>query len=91
MTNAEAIGMLAYIKAGRPEKEVEALDLAILALEGRNKPRGTWHHSGECTVCKKRSLRTTPTGDIIGIDFTDFCKNCGADMRPQEEEQHGPQ
>lgn len=45
------------------------------------KPKGEWHHSGECSVCHKRSLRTTPLGDIIGIDLTDFCKNCGADMR----------
>jgi len=45
------------------------------------KPKGQWHHSGECSVCHKRSLRTTPLGEIIGLDFTDFCKNCGADMR----------
>ena len=43
-------------------------------------PKGKWHHSGECSVCHKRSLRTTPLGDIIGIDLTDFCKNCGAKM-----------
>ena len=49
------------------------------------RPHGSWHHSGECSVCKNRSLRTTPTGDIIGIDFTDFCKNCGADMREEDE------
>ena len=44
------------------------------------RPQGKWHHSGECSVCHKRSLRTTPLGDIIGIDLTDFCKNCGAKM-----------
>ena len=45
--------------------------------------KGEWHHSGECSICHKRSLRTTPLGDIIGIDFSDFCKNCGADMRQE--------
>ena len=47
-------------------------------------PKGMWHHSGECSVCHKRSLKTTPLGDIIGIDFTDFCKNCGAEMCKKE-------
>ena len=46
-----------------------------------SRPQGKWYHSGECPICHKRSLRTTPTGDIIGIDLTDFCKNCGADLR----------
>ncbi len=44
------------------------------------RPKGKWHHSGECSVCHKRSLKTTPLGEIIGLDFTDFCKNCGAQM-----------
>lgn len=44
------------------------------------RPKGKWHHSGECSVCHKRSYRTTPLGEIIGLDFTDFCKNCGAQM-----------
>lgn len=51
------------------------------------RPQGEWHHSGECSVCHKRSYKTTPLGDIIGLDFTDFCKNCGADMRGEEDEQ----
>lgn len=45
------------------------------------RPQGEWHHSGECSVCHKRSYRTTPLGDIIGLDLTDFCKNCGAKMK----------
>ena len=56
------------------------IDEAIKALSSGNK-KGKWHHSGECSVCHKRSYKTTPLGEIIGIDFTDFCKNCGADMR----------
>lgn len=96
MTNKEAIGILKYEGccvdcpcSGYPDCEVDncttyqALDLAINALEER--PTGKWHHSGECNVCHKRSYKTTPTGEIIGLDFTDFCKNCGADMREQSE------
>lgn len=64
-------------------KEYEQLAEWLIELKQRREAvkKGKWHHSGECPVCKKRSLRTTPLGDIIGIDLTDFCKNCGADMR----------
>ena len=50
--------------------------------------KGKWHHSGECPFCHKRSYKTTPLGDIIGIDFTDFCKNCGADLRSEAQDVH---
>lgn len=51
----------------------------------KKRPQGKWHHSGECSVCHKRSYKTTPSGEIIGLDFTDFCKNCGAQMRGKQE------
>lgn len=55
--------------------------MLLKEIPSSERPQGKWHHSGECSVCHKRSYKTTPLGDIIGLDFTDFCKNCGADMR----------
>lgn len=65
-------------------------DFQITDIRDREKllddlrPHGKWHHSGECSACHKRSYKTTPLGDIIGLDFTDFCKNCGAKMDREE-------
>lgn len=47
------------------------------------RPHGKWDR-GFCSVCGERSLRTTQTGEIFGIEHTPFCKNCGADMRTKD-------
>ena len=66
--------------AVEPYISPEVLNQFAKYVAEHERPKGKWHHSGECSVCHKRSLRTTPLGDIIGIDLTDFCKNCGAKM-----------
>ena len=75
MTNKEAIFELIKLRR-KLEKDstidVEPFDMAIDALERKH---GEWvlEHSSqlwECTNCHEREIRTT-----------DFCPNCGADMR----------
>ena len=103
MNNKEAISKLRQIKnyyhfesyAKDLDYKIEALDLAIKALEER--PQGEWidtneayivnedgkriPNSGisECSVCKQR---VSP----LFMGARNFCPNCGADMRKEEEE-----
>lgn len=62
-------------------------EMAKLYLDGVKptieRPHGKWDR-GFCSVCGERSLRTTQTGEIFGIEHTPFCKNCGADMRTKD-------
>lgn len=75
MTNKEAIFKLIKYRRRLEEDstiDAEPFDMAIDALEGKH---GKWvleHLSQlwECTNCHEREIRTT-----------DFCPNCGADMR----------
>lgn len=59
---------------------IEALDMAIKALEQNPKAHGTWKHMGhdeyECPFCGFT---------FIGDDTEDenFCQFCGADMRAE--------
>ena len=74
MTNKEAINIIQEIEVA-PE-HLEALTLAIKALEER--PQGKWltHQTGyllweECDQCRAQ----------VGTVGMNFCPNCGADMR----------
>ena len=57
----------------------KAIDMAIEAL--RERPKGRWirykysHKLGECSLC----------GEIVAIR-SNYCPNCGADMREIENE-----
>lgn len=94
MTNAEAIGMLAYIKAGRPEKEVEALDLAIRALEDSNKPRGCYpiKITDPGLHYRTKGGYYDPTRHLLFTAFIagELAEQLGIKWQ-REEEQHGPQ
>lgn len=74
MTNEEAINHLKYLKVDSHIAKVEALDLAIKALEER--PKGKWielngHvYDYRCSCCQYISYD----------EKTNFCPNCGARM-----------
>lgn len=59
-----------------PRKIVEALETAIKALQER--PKGQWENEDidyyRCTNC-----------GIYEVDRGNFCPNCGADMRGEQE------
>jgi len=76
MTNKEAIEILKIIPISTScmycyDEVIEAFDLAIKALEER--PQGEWKCAGLvfCNQC----------GRSHGTHKTNFCPNCGADMR----------
>ena len=75
MTNKEAIEIInnrlnTYYCT---DEDLQALDLAIKALENEPK-KGKWNKCGwavECSIC----------GEDFPFDIHNFCPNCGADMR----------
>ena len=89
MTKEEAILCMKDMQDGMPSDKcgdwVEALNMAIVALKQPERKRGkwittrTWAHDGEiyCDQCESDA----PTeGDYRQVK-TNFCPNCGADMR----------
>ena len=86
MTNKEAIERLKWAKlridnATYSPETLEALDLAIKALEGR--PQGEWidySNEGyvECPFCG------SATNCEDNKDELHYCWNCGAEMRQEE-------
>lgn len=93
MTNEEAQNLIARNRSVfqyDPEM-LEALDLAIKALEER--PKGKWIKRGYigcdtqfywCSVCEYERSYDAETG----LDDYNFCPNCGADMRSVDEGLH---
>lgn len=85
MTREEAIEELEYAKIKLREANVfpsmdTAIDMAIEALKDR--PKGEWVKKtfgyGECSEC----------GCIVGNRFvSNFCPNCGSDMRGRSEDE----
>lgn len=75
------VGGISLRMAIEDMKEMDRLSKAEPVLKER--PHGKWDR-GFCSACGKRSLRTTQTGEIFGIEHTPFCKNCGADMRTKD-------
>ena len=76
------------MKSIRDDADIHIIcEMAKLYLDGVKptieRPHGKWDR-GFCSACGKRSLRTTQTGEIFGIEHTPFCKNCGADMRTKD-------
>ena len=86
MTNKEAITILNMVEAhGSLVKQVK--DRAIKALEQESKT-GHWiddtrlgYHVSICSNCNWRGH-----GDTCLIYKTNYCPNCGADMRGDENE-----
>lgn len=85
MTREEAIMWL--IKPARTstdigeikEKEIEAYNMAIEALQDR--PTGRWVRSGNTLICPICGAK----GEDIKDDYCfNYCPNCGADMRKGE-------
>lgn len=64
--------------------------LQIPAADVRPVVRGKWTDMGDfisCSVCSATRLKEFETdyGKVIRLDVrTNFCPNCGADMRPEE-------
>ena len=86
MSNEEAIKLIQGIEEdGRnvTSEHIEALDLAIKALKER--PQGEWiidgHHI-RCNRCYEYICNTDREGNEIPDNF---CPNCGAKMRGEEE------
>lgn len=90
MTNEEAIKNIRafayYVDEPIPEPVVEALDLAIKALE-EDRPTGKWidnqNNSGggiNCSICGEM----LPCTDEYWYE-TDYCPTCGAKMKGEEE------
>ena len=80
MTNKEAIEILKRATMFEPTLEnrdyPKAFDLAIKALEDR--PRGEWiDHGYSFYICNKCGMGNNNVGGCK----TNFCPNCGADMR----------
>lgn len=64
------------IKAEYIEQYIEGL------IDGRNRPQGKWEFNGFCfsSIQYKCNKCDYPT-----LEKTNFCPNCGADMRGKEE------
>lgn len=91
MTNEEAIALLKKATLFEPKLEnkdyPEAFELAIKALETRSKGKwnewederwgGVWYY---CTNCHYDALYKRVDGILTQV-LSDFCPNCGADMR----------
>ena len=56
------------------EIEVEAIDIAIKALTDSLQPKEKWTYCSECEWDKKDA-------ELVCNIPTNFCPNCGADMR----------
>ena len=88
MTREEAVKELKVMKLWTGLKvKIEALDMAIEALQER--PKGRWEYVVDdwwdvhrCTACGE--LWTLEAGTPQENNMN-FCPNCGADMRGEEE------
>ena len=85
MTREEAMYLLNNLRSVAEGKEDEAIDMAIEALQ--NKPQGEWKPVTEMFDALD-GIKTYITGMRCSkcshmFDFRDynFCPNCGADMR----------
>lgn len=85
----ESLKYIRYISDYSRGREGIALDMAIEILEGIKK--GHWYVEGEteyCSVCNLPwNYNMTMNGDDWGYfdPMPNFCPNCGADMRSDEE------
>ena len=90
-----------FLKNGKPMWAVECLNCGMVtaffytdseAIEAWNKrterPKGRWIMRGGkryCSVCQQRACVTRDSDDFWYTAGTDFCPNCGADMRGESE------
>ena len=96
MTNKEAIILLREIKEKFTGNctidtlvpisrcDIQAIDLAIKALE--EKPQGKWELHGKryyCSECGEEAINLESEPDVYSSSYclTNYCPNCGADMR----------
>ncbi len=98
MTNEEAIDILKCLAWHERRPDEEEIEQAIKTLE---RPNGKWVHSEQvnglggywkCSCCGEPAI-FTPRLDIDNAQIyswdnskTNFCPNCGADMRSNERE-----
>jgi rubrerythrin len=91
MTREQAIGRIKNHMAIHKMKEpraiyiTEALNMAIEALE-QQRPKGHWininkNKDGQCDDYGNPYVKCSECGICNGTDESNFCPNCGADMR----------
>lgn len=73
------------------EKFCEALDIVIEAFE-TSRPKGKWiriegtrKEKYKCFNCGQ-PMRKILIGDELMLNWTDFCPECGADMRGKDDD-----
>ena len=98
MNSKEAIEIIKEYKyklevscSNQLDKDIEALDLAVKALEERPKGKWiTWREAGndiasddrhECSYCHDPAQWLNGGFELL----SDFCPNCGADMRSAQD------
>lgn len=85
MTNEEAIKMLKSKMDGNTDTSYEwceCVRLAIKALE-QTRTKGTW--IGEESLDGSIRYMCDNCKEFEYVDYYNFCPNCGADMRGEEE------
>lgn len=83
----EMIDLFINIIDSYADERIEAYDLAIKALEER--PTGEWKHNNfdehYCNKCGHYALWSEEADGYYEVQ-SNFCPNCGADMRKGEKE-----
>lgn len=66
------------------ENDIEALNMAIEALQEPERKKGRWENGEPCPICGEDRFKDL-YADIWADWQPSFCPNCGADMRGEEE------